>query len=147
MWRAKALAFALVGMFLIGITASRVSSQNGVTASQNDSSESLVKGLRMLNTVEAEYMHQNGRFAAREELLSYIRSRELANRGAINWDNPQPYEVAITTSPDAKRYQIALKHKSSDSDMNDQTCRSAAFTDEAAIIYVGSAIGCVRPTP
>jgi hypothetical protein len=126
-------------MLLIGVAASRVNSQNEVP------SESLVSSLRILNTAEAEYMKENGRFVGREEILNHLRNKGWLKRAAIDLDNPKPYELAITLSPDAKHYQIALKRTS---DMNDKGtwCKAAAFTDDAAVIYLGSAIGCEAST-
>ena len=136
MWRTlRVLSCALLGMLLIGVAASRVISQNEVP------SESLVSSLRLLNTAEAEYMKENGRFVGREEILNYLRGKGLLKRAAIDLESPKPYELSIAISPDAKHYQIALKRAS---DMNDKStwCRPAAFTDDTAVIFLGSAIGC-----
>jgi len=43
-------------------------------------------------------------------------------------------------------YQITLKRPS---DMNDKStwCKTAAFSDDAGVIFLGAAIDCKTPTP
>jgi hypothetical protein len=50
-------------------------------------------------------------------------------------------ELAITTRPDEMNYQITLKRAS---DMNDKNmrCKTAAFSDDAGVMFLDSAIDC-----
>ena len=103
--------------------------------------EKLVNALRLLNTLEYSYRHETGQFAAREEMLTFLRTKGILSRSPIDLENPKPYELAITTSPDGMHYQITLKRLS---DMNDKStwCKTAAFSDEAGVIFLGSALDC-----
>jgi hypothetical protein len=101
----------------------------------------LVNALRLLNTHEYSYKNENGRFADRDQMLSYLRQKELLSRSQIDLENPKPYELEITISSDGMHYQIALQRPS---DMNDKNtwCKTAAFSDEKGVIFLGQAIDC-----
>ncbi len=100
-----------------------------------------VNTLRLLNTEEYSYKQQNHRFAALNELLSFLRQQGGLSKSPVDLENPNPYVLAITTSPDADHYQIALQRPS---DMNDKAtwCKTAAFTDDRGVIFLGQAIDC-----
>ena len=59
----------------------------------------------------------------------------------IDLENPKPYELEITTSRDGEHYQITVKRTP---DMNDEGtwCQTAAFSDDAGVIYVGAGLDC-----
>jgi hypothetical protein len=101
----------------------------------------LVNALRLLNTHEYSYKNENGRFADRDQMLSYLRQKGLLSGSQIDLENPKPYELAITLSSDGMHYQIALQRPS---DMNDKTtwCKTAAFSDEKGVIFLWQAIDC-----
>lgn len=103
--------------------------------------EKLVGVLRTLNTAEYSYKHQTGRFAHREEMLTFLRTKGDLSRLPIDLENPAPYALAITTSPDGLNYQITLQRPA---DMNDKTtwCKTALFSDERGVIFLGSALDC-----
>ena len=103
--------------------------------------EKLVGALRTLNTFEYVYRDENGRFANREELLAILRQKGVLSKAAIDFENPKPYELEITTSRDGEHYQITLKRAS---DMNDKStwCKTAAFSDDAGVIFLGAALDC-----
>jgi hypothetical protein len=88
----------------------------------------LVNALRLLNTHEYSYKSGNGRFADRDQMLSYLRQKGLLSRSPVDLENPKPYELAIAISSDGMHYQIALQRPS---DMNDKStwCKTAAFSD------------------
>ena len=135
-----ALLWGLLGILVTGVT---ISSQvNGQTEVPT---ERLVGALRTLNTAEYSYRGETGRFAHREELLAFLQKKGNLSRSAIDLENPKPYELAITTSPDEMHYQITLKRPS---DMNDKStwCKTAAFSDDAGVIFLGSAIDCGAST-
>jgi len=136
-----ALFCGLLGILLIRTaTPSKVNGQSELPA------EILVNSLGLLNTAEVTYRSQNGRFATREEILTHLREKGFSKRTAIDLENPNPYELSITTSPDGMHYQVTLKRPS---DMNDKGtwCKTAAFSDDAGVIFLGSAIGCKSSTP
>ncbi len=102
--------------------------------------EKLVGAMRTLNTAEYSYMQENGRFAARDEMLTFLRRKSILSK-SIDLENPNPYELAITTTSDGMHYQITLQRPS---DMNDKTtwCRTAVFSDDRGVIFLGQALGC-----
>jgi hypothetical protein len=112
--------------------------------------EQLANALRLVNSEEYSYKQTNHRFAARDEMLTFLRQKGILGNSPIDLENPRPYELAITTSSDGTHYQIALQRRS---DVNDKTtlCRTAAFSDDSRVIFLGQAIDCeaevVDPTP
>jgi hypothetical protein len=101
----------------------------------------LVNTMRLLNTAEVSYRGGTGRFASQGELLAFFRQRNLLGKSPLDLENPAPYQVQITTDPDGTHFQIAIKRPS---DMNDKStwCRTAAFSDDAGVIFLGQAIDC-----
>jgi hypothetical protein len=120
-------------------TGSAIPSQ--VSGPDEVSNTKLVNALRLLNTQEYVYRQEIGRFASREEMLTFLRTKGILSRSPIDLENPQPYELVVTTSPDGMHYQIMLKRPS---DMNDKStwCKTAAFSDDAGVIFLGSALDC-----
>jgi hypothetical protein len=107
--------------------------------------EKLVGALRTLNTAEYSYRGETGRFAHLEEMLAFLRKKGDLSRSPIDFENPKPYELSITTSPDGMHYQIILKRTS---DMKDKStwCKTAVFSDDAGVIFLGTGLGCEQPT-
>lgn len=101
----------------------------------------LVNALRVLNTHEYSYKKENGRFADRDQMVSYLRQKALLSRSALDLENPKPYELAVTISSDGMHYQISLQRPSDTSDKS-TWCKTAAFSDEKGLIFLGQAIGC-----
>lgn len=101
----------------------------------------LVTALRLLNTAEYEYRNENHRFAEREAMLTFLRQKGDLNRAPIDLENPRPYELTITTSSDGTHYQVTLQRPS---DMHDKStwCKTAAFSDDRGVIFLGQAIDC-----
>jgi hypothetical protein len=149
----------------LGILVTAVAIPSQVTGQAEIPTEKLVSTLRFLNTEEYLYRHESGRFASRDELLTFLRTKGLlsqsptalakptprfasqeetkgpSSESPLDLENPQPYELTITTSSDGMHYQITLKRPS---DMNDKNtwCRTAAFSDDAGLIFLGSVIDC-----
>ena len=126
----------LLGVALLGeADARQASGQPEITTGK------LVNALRLLNTHEYSYKNENGRFADRDQVLSYLRQKGLLSKSPVDLENPKPYELAITISSDGMHYQIALQRPS---DMNDKStwCKTAAFSDEKGVIFLGQAIDC-----
>ena len=136
----KRVSFAMFcGLLVILATAVAIFPQaNGQT---EIATEKLVVTMRLLNTSEYSYQGEHGRFANWEELLAFLRQNGYKRQVVIDLENPKPYEIEITTSRDGKHYQITLKRTS---DMNDKStwCKTAAFTDDAGVIFLGAAIDC-----
>ena len=87
-----------VGFLGVLATGSAILCQvNGQAESPN---AKLVSALRILNTQEYVYRNEAGRFACREELLTFLRMKGALSRSPIDLENPKPYELAITTSQD-----------------------------------------------
>lgn len=93
----------------------------------------LVNTMRILNTEEVVYSSTNHRFASQEELLAFLRQKNVLGKSPLDLDNPAPYQVQITTNPGATHFQISIKSTS---------CRTAAFSDDSGVIFLGQAIGC-----
>jgi hypothetical protein len=130
------LFVVLLGAVLLGESAPRqVSAQPEIPTGK------LVNAIRLLNTNEFSYKHENGRFADRDQMLAFLRQKDLLSKPPIDLENPAPYELAITTTSDGTHYQITLQRPS---DMNDKStrCKTAAFSDEKGVIFLGQAIGC-----
>ncbi|MGC2831998.1 MAG: hypothetical protein WB627_06085 [Candidatus Acidiferrum sp.] len=126
----------LLGVVLLGeANAQQASGQPEITT------KNLVNALRLLNTQEYSYKGENGRFADRDQMLSYLRQKGLLSRSPIDLENPKPYELAINISSDGTHYQITLQRPSA---MNDKStwCKTAAFSDEKGVIFLGQAIDC-----
>jgi hypothetical protein len=79
-------------------------------------------------------------------MLSYLRHKNQLSRSPINLEDRKQYELAITLSGDGKHYQIAIKPAL---DVNDKKtwCTRAAFSDDAGVIFLGSALDCEGQTP
>ena len=101
----------------------------------------LVNAIRLLNTNEYRYKNENGRFADRDEMLAFLRQKDRLSKSPIDLENPTPYELAITTTSDGTHYQITLQRPS---DMHEKStwCKTAAFSDERGVIFLGQAIDC-----
>jgi hypothetical protein len=101
----------------------------------------LVNTIRLLNTAQVTYLSTNGRFASQRELLDFFRQKNLLGKSPLDLENPAPYQVQITTNADGTHFQIAIKRPS---DMNDKStwCRTAAFSDDTGVIFLGQAIDC-----
>jgi hypothetical protein len=107
--------------------------------------EKLVGVLRTLNTAEVVYQTRTGQFGSREEIVTFLRTQGILSQLPIDLENQKPYELAITTSPDGMHYQIALKRTSN---MNDKStwCKTAVFSDDSGVIFLGTGLGCEQPT-
>ena len=101
----------------------------------------LVNAIRLLNTHEFRYKNENGRYADRDKMLAFLRQKDVLSKSPIDLENPAPYELAITTASDGMHYQITLQRPS---DMKDKNtwCKTAAFSDEKGVIFLGQAIDC-----
>ena len=126
---------------LLGILATGVAMSGQLSGQTEVPKEKLVNTLRLLNTQEYSYRHETGQFATREELLAFLRTKEILSQSPIDLENLKPYELAITTSPDGMHYQITLQRPS---DMADKStwCKTAAFSDDKGVIFLGAAIDC-----
>lgn len=133
--------FCLVLCAFLGVLATGSAVPSHVSGPDEVFKAKLVNALRILNTQEYVYRQEIGRFASREEMLTFLRTKGILSRSPIDLENPKPYKLVVTTSPDGMHYQITLKRPS---DMNDKStwCKTAAFSDDAGVIFLGSALDC-----
>ena len=101
----------------------------------------LVNTMRFLGTSEVTYRSENGRYASRAELLVFFRQKNLLGKSPIDLENPEPYQVQITTDLDGTHYQMFIK-RAVDSDDKSTWCGTAVFEDDAGAIFLGEAIDC-----
>jgi hypothetical protein len=101
----------------------------------------LVTTMRLLTTEQMNYRDENHRFASHDELLAFLRQTHCLSESPLNLENPAPYQVQITTNPDATHYQITIQRLA---DSNDKStwCRTAAFSDDGGLIFLGQALDC-----
>ena len=128
-------------VILLGAVLFGGSTPRQVSAQPEIPTGKLVNAIRLLNTHEVSYEHENGRYADRDQMLAFLRQKGLLSKSPIDLENPAPYELAITTTSDGTHYQITLQRSS---DMNDKStwCKTAAFSDEKGVIFLGQAIDC-----
>jgi hypothetical protein len=126
----------LLGAVLVGESTPRQ-----VSAQPEIPTVKLVNAIRLLNTHEVSYKQENGRYADRDQMLTFLHQKGLLSKSPIDLENPNPYELAITTTSDGTHYQITLQRPS---DINDKStwCKTAAFSDEKGVIFLGQAIDC-----
>ena len=101
----------------------------------------LVSTMRFLGTAEVTYRSENGRYASKAELLVFFRNRNLLGKSPLDLENPEPFQVQITTDPDGTHYQISIK-RAVDLDAKSTWCRTAVFEDDTGVIFLGQAIDC-----
>jgi hypothetical protein len=126
---------------LLGAALFGESTPRQVSAQPEIPTGKLVNAIRLLNTHEVSYKHESGRYADRDQMLAFLRQKGFLSKSPIDLENPTPYELAITTASDGTHYQITLQRPS---DMNDKNtwCKTAAFSDDKGVIFLGQAIGC-----
>jgi hypothetical protein len=126
---------------LVGMVLAEEAIPHQVNGQPEISTGNLVNALRLLNTSEYSYWNENHRFAARDDLLTFLRQKGILSGSPIDLENPKPYELTITTTSDGTHYQITLQRPP---DTNDKStwCRTAAFSDDRGVIFLGQAIGC-----
>jgi hypothetical protein len=78
-------------------------------------------------------------------MLTFLRTNGILSRSPIDFENPKPYELAVTTSLDGMYYQITLKMTRDGNDKG-TSCRTAFFSDEGGVIFLGKALGCEETT-
>lgn len=89
------LACALLGAALIVRAVPRQTTDQREIATAK-----LVGVMRFINTHEYSYMDANRRFAARGQMVEFLRQKDLLSKSPVDIENLQPYELAITTSSD-----------------------------------------------
>ena len=136
-----ALLCGLLAIHLVGVATPRE-----VNGQARIPSETMVNALSFINKEEFLYRIKNRRFAAGGELLAFLREKGSLSRSPIDLDNPKPYELLVTTSPDGMHYQVTLQRLP---DLNTSTwCRIAAFSDDRLAIFLGFDINsCPPPQP
>jgi hypothetical protein len=101
----------------------------------------LVTTMRVLNTAQASYQEENHRFASQDQLAAYLRQKNWLGKSPLNLENPAPYQVQVTTDPNATHYQITIG-RPPDPSVKSTWCHTATFSDDAGVIYLGQPIDC-----
>ena len=101
----------------------------------------LVTTMRLLDTEQMNYRDENHRFANQGELLAFLRQTHCLGKSPLDLENSAPYQVQITTNPDATHYQITIQRLADSSDKS-TWCRTAAFSDDGGLIFLGQAVDC-----
>jgi hypothetical protein len=105
------------------------------------STAKLVNTMRFLGTVQMAYRGDNNRLADQQELLAFIRQRNLLGKSPLDLENPAPYKVQITTDPGGAHYQMTIRPVINSADKS-TWCRTAVFEDDSGVIFLGRAIDC-----
>lgn len=103
--------------------------------------------LKNVNSQEARYAKEKGKFARLDDLLAAGGNPQSTTKESVSLrpEDLKPYELSITVSADGKHYQAALKLPK---DLSDKSadggvfCKPAGTTDERGTIYIGRAINC-----
>ena len=101
----------------------------------------LVTTMRLLNAEQVNYQDENHRFASRDELIAFLRQTHCLGKSPLDLENPAPYQVQITTNPDGSHYQMTIQ-RVADSKDKSTWCRTAAFSDDRGVIFLGQALDC-----
>jgi hypothetical protein len=135
------LAAVVCGIFGIASIVSPVPFQTQLQ--QEVPAYQLANTLRFVEVAEFVYATKNNRLANQEELLGFLGGTDGKRMGAPPLDlaNPIPYEFVLTVSQDGKHYQSALKFPP-DVNRRLQKCRTAAFSDEHNVVFIGQPADC-----
>ena len=110
----KRISLAVLVLGLLGL-AMGVVAPSLVHGQAEVSNQELVGALRILNTEEYSYHDGTGRFASRNEIIDYLRKKGDLSRSPIALENPSPYELAVTTSPDGgtlpNQHSAPIRHE------------------------------------
>ena len=107
----------------------------------------VVNTARLINTAEAKYRADNGRYATWNDLYS---SSAFTDAKAIMDKNSMPLTPGLNSQMSSgitlkllvqgdSQYEFRL------TDETDQACHFSAFSDEKGLIFEGNVIGCVHP--
>ncbi len=128
---------------LIGIALMLLIALVAVSAGEKEvSTDKLVNWMREINTRQAEFQMANKKYADAAQLRAFAQERqhpvlttELAPSALA------PYTLEINVSADGAHYLATIKRPS---DMKDKStwCKTAVFSDDSGLIYVGKNIGC-----
>lgn len=130
------LFWTAVGFLLLaGTIRSQTNPQTGVATDR------LVSTTRTLNTAEVMYFQKDKHFANTNEMLGFLRDRDLLKRLPVELSDPHVTQLEITTTSDGLHYQLGIKQPT-DSSANNARCQPAAFSDDSGVIYLGTPLGC-----
>lgn len=106
------------------------------------SSEQLVNWMREINTRQVTFYMANKKFADAGQLITFAQQKHYSViQNELTPSALAPYTLQINVSSDGTHYQASLKRPS---DMKDKTtwCKTAVFSDDSGLIYIGKNIGC-----
>jgi hypothetical protein len=119
---------------------------SGMGAQEKEiSPEKLVNLMRSVNTLQAEFKDAYHKFATTDELLAAAKTQKL-NRVLVFATELTPsvmfpYTLQVTPSEDGAHYQATIKRPT---EMHNKAtwCKTAVFSDDSGLIYLGQNIGC-----
>ena len=101
--------------------------------------------MRSVNTLQVEFKAANHKFANTDELLAAAKTEKL-NRVLVFAKELTPsvlapYTLQVTPSEDGAHYQATIKRAT---EMHNEAtwCKTAVFSDDSGLIYLGQNIGC-----
>ncbi len=116
-----------------------------VAQEKNVNPDKLVNWMRSVNTLQVEFNKANHKFATSDELLAFAAKPTTSGVAVVTKElNPSamaPYALQVTTSEDGTHYLATIKRPS---DMHNKAtwCKTAAFSDDSGLIYLGHGIDC-----
>jgi hypothetical protein len=128
-------------VFLMANLVLALSLMGSATQKQEVGGDPEIPTAKLLTTEQVSYLDENHRFATQDELLVFLRQRHLLSKSPLDLENPAPYQVQITTNPDATHYQITIQRPPDSSDKS-TWCRTAAFSDDGGLIFLGQVNDC-----
>jgi hypothetical protein len=119
---------------------------SGMGAQEKEiSPEQLVHFMRAVNTLQIEFKAANHKFANTDELLAAAKTQTpngvLAFAKELTPSVLVPYSLQVTPSENGAHYLATIKRPS---DMHNEAtwCKTAVFSDDSGLIYLGQNIGC-----
>jgi hypothetical protein len=116
----------------------------GICAQEKEiGTEKLVNWMRAVNTLQFGFKMANHKYANGEELLAFAKTAKPTGLVAkeLTPSAMAPYTLQVTTSTDGAHYLATILRLS---DMHDKAtwCKTAAFSSDSGLIYLGQNIGC-----
>jgi hypothetical protein len=119
---------------------------SGTVAQEKDvNPEKLVNWMCSINTLQFEFKEANHKFATSDELRAFAAKPTTSSAVVVTKElTPSamaPYALQVTTSGDGTHYLATIKRPS---DMHNKAtwCKTAVFSDDSGLIYIGQNIGC-----
>lgn len=143
------LRLSALALILAIVPASGRTSSPGSDRNESDRSRFAIEMLRVINTEEASFKHEIGRYGSWEELAgrekfanrltnliteAYPRLRTL--KISANLNVLPGWRIRLNLSGDGQSYDLRFE------DLSDEKCGYAAISDESGVIRQSKAIDC-----